>query len=235
MNLRLSIVFATSVLFVFASIAFAQDMVPRPRLISVKGTADINVAPDRVRFELAVNTHDKDLKIAKSQHDERIKKVIGLAHGAGIESKDIETSQLKMGPDYSEEKVPKFIGYEVSQTIDITLKDLSKYESLMTAFLNAGVDRVNDITFFVGETRKYKDQARAEALRAAKEKATAMAAELGQTIGKPWSIDENAGGGYSFYANSTGESNVRVSEEEATVAPGQVTIRAAVMVSFLLE
>ena len=46
------------------------------------------------------------------------RKVFGLARDAGVEAKDIETSTLRMGADYSEEKVPKFLGYEVSANHD---------------------------------------------------------------------------------------------------------------------
>ena len=239
MNRKLAV---GSIALVFAAmgVCFAQDMVPRPRLISVSGTAEINVAPNEVIMQLGVETHDKELRIAKSQHDVRIKKAINLASSAGIEAKDIQTSQLTMGPDYSEEKVPRLLGYEVSQTVTITLKDLSKYESLMTGLLEAGINRVQSVNFYVTETRKYKDEARAKAIRAAKEKATAMAAELGQSIGKPWEIAEDDGGSpfVQTRANSTYGYNAQFGapgEEESTVAPGQVTIRASVRVSFQLE
>jgi uncharacterized protein YggE len=97
------------------------------------------------------------------------------------------------------------------------------------------VNRVDGISFDVVETRKYRDQARSKAMVAAKEKATAMAAELGQTIGKPWEISEQTdGNAYRVMANSVG-SYGKVDSDESTVAPGQVTIRASVKVSFLLE
>jgi len=223
-----------------AGMCSAQEIVPRPRLISVRGTAEINVDPNQVVMEFGVATHDKDLAIAKSQHDSRMKKVIGLARDAGIEAKDIQTDELSMSPTYSEEKVPRLLGYEVSQTLTITLKDPSKYESLITKFLLAGINRVHSVNFSLTETRKYRDEARAKALRAAKEKAIAMAAELGQSIGKPWEILEDDGWSpfVQVSANSTYGYNARSaspSEEESTVAPGQVTIRGSVRVSFQLE
>jgi len=237
MKLRSIVVFVFALLlFAFAEASTAQDCSPRPRLISVSGTAEIDAAPDQVNLSLGIESHDKDLIVAKSQHDGRVKKVIALAHSAGVNPKDIETSALRMAPNYSEEKVPRFLGYEVSQTMEITLKDLSKYEELMTKLLSGGVNRVDNIAFYVGDTRKLKDEARLKAIRAAKEKAVAMATELGQTIGKPWDISEETGwGALQATANSFGSNAPRVVEEEATIAPGQVTIRASVRVSFQLE
>lgn len=241
MKLRLKCAVTFAVLsLVFAPASIAQDNCTRPRLISVTGTAEIQVAPDEVVLRLGIDTRDKDLTRAKSQHDARAKKVLALAHDAGVEAKYIQTSELTMGPEYTLDRNRDLVGYLVMQTIAITLKDLSKYETLMTDLLGAGVNRVNDIDFRVAEPRKYKDEARAKAIRAAREKAVAMAAELGQTVGKPWSISENSesemlNGMYQANASGGGGGGLAPTSEEPTVAPGQVTIRAYVSVSFLLE
>jgi uncharacterized protein len=241
-----AVVFPFLLLSLLTLPALTQDTSPRPRLISVTGTAEVNVAPDEVVLSLGVESRDKDLAIAKAQHDHRVKKLLAEAHDAGVEGKYIQTSMLQMRPDYSDEKVPRFLAYQVSQTIQVTLKDLSKYEHLITKLLEAGVNRVDSVEFLVAEPRKYKDEARAKAIRAAREKAVAMAAELGQTIGKPWDIAEEGFNGLfaqtnysiqmnrsvqaSSYANDGG-----LSAEESTVAPGEVSIRASVRVSFQLE
>jgi len=67
----------------------AQDNFNHPRFISVTGTAEIKVAPDEVALTLAVDSRDKDLSVAKADNDQRIKKVLSIAHAAGVESKNI--------------------------------------------------------------------------------------------------------------------------------------------------
>lgn len=247
MRLNLNaVVFPFLLLSHFTLPALAQDTSPRPRLISVTGTAEVNVAPDEVVLSLGVESRDKDLALAKAQHDHRVKKLLAEAHDAGVEGKYIQTSILQMRPDYSDEKVPRFLAYQVSQTIQVTLKDLSKYEHLITKLLDAGVNRVDSVEFLVAEPRKYKDEARAKAIRAAREKAVAMAAELGQTIGKPWDISEEGFNGLFGYTRNSVQANSYVqasgyandgslSTEESTVAPGEVSVRASVRVSFQLE
>lgn len=226
-------------LFLVASFtaAVAQDSLPRPRLISIVGTAKINVAPDEVILSLSAESRDKVLTTAKEQNDASAKKVMALASEVGIGSKDIRTSALRMNPMYSDDRTPRFLDYEVSQRIVITLKDLTKYETLMTRLLEAGITRVNGISFQVDQTRKYKDEARTKALQAAKEKAIAMAAELGQTVGKPWEISEQSSDNpyYGMLANSISNNSEPAEPQESTVAPGQVTISASVRVSFQLE
>jgi hypothetical protein len=226
--------------FAFASGTSGQENCMHPRLISVTGTAEVNVAPNEAILTFNIETRGKDLTAAKSEHDSRFKKVMTLTNQSGIEQKRISTSNLTIEPDYSEEKIPKFLGYEVSQTIQITLKDVSKYEVLMTGLLQTGVDRVTSARFLVAEPRKYKDEARAKAMQAAREKAVAMAAELSQTVRKPWVISEYEDYGSSFLPMANGIVNSSFGRDksipqESTIAPGQVTMSASVRVSFLLE
>jgi uncharacterized protein YggE len=215
---------------------FAQDNFSHPRIISVTGNAEIKVAPDQASLTLGVDSHDKDLAIAKVDNDKRIKKLLNLAHAAGVDPTNIQTSALTIGPEYSDEKIPKLLGYQVSQTVTVTLRDLSKYEDLMTSSLRAGVNRVDGINFFVADPKKYREEARLQAVRAAREKAKAMAAELGQTIGKPWEVTEQPDiDAQDATANFNFRYKMPMQQEQSTVAGGEVTIRALVRVSFQLE
>jgi uncharacterized protein YggE len=214
----------------------AQDNCGHPRIISVTGNAEIKVAPDEVSLMLGVDSHDKDLAVAKLDNDKRIKKLLTLAHAAGADSKNIKTSALTMGPEYSDEKIPKLLGYQVSQTVAVTLTDLSKYEDLMTNFLRTGVNRVDGINFFVADPKKYREEARLKAVQAAREKAVAMAGQLGQTVGKTWEVTEEPDiDAQDVTANFNTRYKMPMQQEQSTVAGGEVTIRALVRVSFQFE
>lgn len=231
----ISVSIAALIISTQATSVRAQDCSVRPRLISVTGTAEINVAPDEAILNLGIESRDKALAIAKSENDGVVNKIIAVARTTGVDSKDIKTSALQMSPQYSEEKVPRFLAYVVSQSIQLTLKDVSKYEGLVTKLLEAGVNRIDGVEFLVAETRKYKDEARLKAIRAAKEKAVAMAAELDQTIGKPWDVREDSFSASSVQVNANAFAFHGERTDESTVAPGQVAIRASVSVSFQLE
>jgi uncharacterized protein len=235
--LRVIAVLTFSIVFVPRLIA--QDAFNHPRIISVTGTAEIKVVPDEVVLMLGVDSRDKDLTVAKADNDQRMRKLLSLAHSAGVDTKNIQTSALTMDPEYSEEKTPRLLGYHVAQGFTVTLTDLSKYEDLMTSFLKTGVNRVDGINFVVGEPKKHREKARLEAVQAAREKASAMAAQLGQSIGKPWEITEESPNDYSRGGMNANflvmEKRVLAEPDGSTVAGGQVTIQASVRVSFLLE
>jgi uncharacterized protein YggE len=133
----------------------------------------------------------------------------------------------------------------VRKTIVITLKDVSKFEDVFTGALGAGATHVQGVQFRTTELRKYRDQARALAIQAAREKASALAGELGRKIGEPQSIEENSSGWSSSYSARWGGAmtqNVVQNvggggsfSEDGTFAPGQISISARVTVTFDLE
>jgi len=241
---RIGVVAAILFSGMLVPVGVAQESCMHPRIISVTGTAEIKVPPDEAQLTLGIDSHDKDLVVAKTSNDQRIKKVIALVHKAGVEAKNIQTSALTMGPEYTDERIPKLLGYRVSQTVVITLTDLSKYEDLMTGLLKAGVNRVDGVDFLVADPRKYREDARLKAVRAAREKATKMAAELGQSLGKPWELTEGPEPEWAAYSAGHPYANLSVQqrsyagspeEEASTIAGGEVTIRSTVRVSFQLE
>jgi len=220
--------------------ASGQVTCPNQRLITVTGTAEIKVPPDQAILTVGVDSRDRELAAAKGQNDSQVKKALAAAHEAGLEEKDIQTSALTLSANYSDERVPKLLGYEAEQTITLRLRNLKKYESLMTQLLQAGVNRVNGIQFDVSDSRKFKDEARTNAIRAAREKAVAMAAELGQAVGKPWAIEEldveiplaHLQSNAYYLARSV---QLPMGGEESSLGTGQLSLRASVRVSFQLE
>lgn len=217
----------------------------QPRTITVSGSADVRVAPDFVQILLAVETADKTVARAKQTTDERVAKVLATAQRFGIEPKDLQTDRLSIDAAYDSSSYARreANGYVVRRSIAITLRDLKKFEDLMSAVVEAGTNRVEGLEFQTSALRKHRDAARAQALKAAREKATAMAAELGMKIGRPQAIQEYASGaglwGYSGRAGSMAQ-NVSVAQGPAAegsegFAPGQIAVSASVSVTFDLE
>lgn len=232
----------------FALSAWAGDR-PEPRLITVTGDAEVKVAPDEVILTVGVETWNKDLGVAKSQNDERVRKVLALAKEFKIKPKHVQTDHISIEPRYKDNYARRnFIGYFVRKTIVFTLKDISKFESLLSRTLEAGANYVHGIQFRTTELRKHRDRARALAIRAAREKANDLAKELGQKIGKPHTVREDrAGWWYPYNAWWGGRSGRMMAQNvvqdygftsstgESSIALGQVSVNAKVTVSFELK
>lgn len=224
-----------------ASSALAQSTIDRP-LITVVGQAEIMVVPDEVAFNLRVVTMDKDLLAAQAKNDQTVKALLALARQYQIPPTQMQTDHITLSETYTDEDVtkkpPVFLGYTVSKRVAIVLRDVSKAEQLLADIFKSGVTRIDDVDFRTTQIRKYKDQARAMAIKAAQEKATALTREIGQTIGKAYSITEEGLTDRSYsqnISNSAGSVRGSYSDEESTIALGQISITARVVVSFELK
>ena len=141
------------------------------RLITVVGEAEVKVVPDEVIITMAVETSDPDLTEAKKANDARVRKVIGLTKQYGIEEKLVQTGQLSIEPRYRDSyEKREFLGYFVRKRIVVQLKDINKFEDLLSSVLIDGVNYIEGIQFRRSDLERYKEQAQAEAVRAAREK-----------------------------------------------------------------
>ncbi|HEX8852649.1 MAG TPA: SIMPL domain-containing protein [Pyrinomonadaceae bacterium] len=218
----------------------AQQEKSEPRLITVSGEAEVNVVPDEVVFDVVVQTFNKDLRQAKAQTDERIGKLIEMTRRYQIAPRDVQTDYVKLEPRYKGDDNSRLLtGYSVRKDLVFTLRDVSKAEALLSETLESGITRINSIDFRTSQSRKYRDEARALAIKAAREKATAMTRELGQKIGKAYSIEEEGAvnrtsSAANIYSNATsvrGDS----SDLEGTLAIGQIVLSARVVIRFEIE
>lgn len=223
--------------------AYAQQGPPIP-LVTVSGQAEIMVVPDEVVFTLRAVNVDKDLLKAQAANDATIKKALAVARQYGIAAEQVQTSYISIDEKYTEyeDRKPRvFLGYEAEKKIAIILRDVKRAEGLLTDLLKAGLNRIDDIDFRSTKVREYRVQARALAIRAAREKAAAFAAEIGQTIGKAIFINEEGINSNANYAANNVNRNVSTSvsgsysSEDSAIALGQISITARVTVSFELK
>lgn len=231
------------------TVSTAQSPFQAPQTIAVSGTAEVKVAPDEVTIVLGVQTSDKDLLIAKSQNDERVKAILKAATDLGVEPQHIQTDYINIEPRYTDSYLESgFVGYFVRKTVVVTLKNPSKFEALLTNVLVAGANYVQGIEFRTTELRKHRDQARSLAIKAAREKAEALSGELGLKVGRAMTIHEDSGGSWFPYGSlwgggyRGGAQNViqnsgtsSAPADGSAIALGQISVFATVGVTFQLE
>ncbi|HAS87044.1 MAG TPA: hypothetical protein DCS31_09675 [Candidatus Competibacteraceae bacterium] len=220
--------------------------------ITVGGEAVVNAKPDKIVIRLGIETWDTNIANAKEKNNEILKKTIGVTKESGVSDKDVQTDHLSIEPRWRDQyRNEGFIGYFVRNSIVVTVTDIAKVEGLVTKALQAGVNYLHGVDYETTELKKYREQARELALKAAAEKAEKMAAVLGQSIGPPLQIHEDHAGSYRWYGSSWGgwgygqsqamSQNVAQNapggsgEASETIAPGTIAIRANVNVVFELH
>jgi uncharacterized protein YggE len=101
--------------------------------ISVSGDAQVNVVPDRVTIFLGVETRNKDLDLASAQNDSLVRQVLAAARKQAIDTSDIQTDFIHVDLKYEHDDSTVVEHYKVTKEIQVVLKDVSKFESLVAA------------------------------------------------------------------------------------------------------
>ncbi|MBS2005392.1 MAG: SIMPL domain-containing protein [Cyanobacteria bacterium SZAS TMP-1] len=223
-----------------------DGLMKRPRTIETTGSAVVNVVPDEVLLQVGVQTFNSQLPAASSENNDRTKDLIDLGKKYGISAEDIQTSSLTIEPVHKNDREDsKITGYRVRKDISFDLKDLSKMELLLAEAIKNGASTIGNMEFKTTKLRKYKDQARVEAAKAAREKAVALAQALGAELGKVQKIKEipMSDIGYQRPYASNINLNVATSPEippddtanSGSFAAGKMTVQASVEVTWELE
>lgn len=220
----------------------------RPK-INVNGEAVVYVKPDKIVVSLGIETWDQEIMAAKQKNNDILSKAKAATRGLGVPDKEIQTDHLSIQPRYKDEyRKEDFLGYFVRNSLVVTLTETNKVEGLITEVLQAGVNYIHGIDFETTQFKKYREQARELALKAAKEKAEKMALVLGQSVGAPIQISESYGGAYYSSVSGWGYSRGIATTQNAvqdlrgesgefsdTVALGKISVRANVAVVFELK
>lgn len=219
------------------------------RTVTVSGAAVINVTPDRALIQLGVQTNGQTPDGTQTANFLAMQRVMNSIKSLGVDAKDIATDYYIVYPVYDDYNSLYIKGYRLSNTLSITLRDISLVDDVIIEALKAGANEVQQVQFYSSELRKYRDQARQLAVIAATEKAQALADAAGTSTGCVISIDENTwaqfyGGWYggrqmalwaqNVYQNADPGSGI-TELEDSPLSLGKITVRAEVSVRFSLE
>ncbi len=229
--------------FVFGSLVLAamlsaaENELPG---VTVFGTATTQVAPDQMVWHLTANNRGPKLSIVAEQHTKLVQQVLGFLKEHGIKDSDLQTSQMEFGENWeykNQSRVKE--GYFASTQVSVRTANLATYKPLWLGLAEMSGVTVAGVNYDHSKRIAYQNETRRMAIRAAKEKATEMAKDLGSEIAEPLRIEEDLSvneawrAGASNFSNSVATEGDRGAEQE-TLAPGTIPIRIRVKATFRL-
>ncbi|MDJ0512599.1 MAG: SIMPL domain-containing protein, partial [Methyloceanibacter sp.] len=139
------------------------------RTISLSASGTVKAPPDMVSVSTGVTSEGQTAQAALSKNTGAMTKVVETLKGAGVEAKDIQTTDFSVSPIYekkSKESRATFItGYRVSNNVNITVRDVKKLGGVLDKVVQAGANQIGAINFGVAEPEKMKDEARKLAMQ----------------------------------------------------------------------
>lgn len=175
------------------SLLSLQALAAERALITVKGEATSEFPPDFVRIDVVVSATEKTVDEAKADVDTRTRSLLDAMESFNLEDKDLAFSGVEVSRSYKydENDNEELVGYDVTRSIEIKLRDLEAYEPLVETLARAGADGIGSPQADVDDRHRLKTLALKEATLNAKLKAEEIASGLGVAVGRPFEIGED--------------------------------------------
>lgn len=201
-------VLAILALFLFAKTWATVDSMGDVKLgdtptITVTGTGKASTPPTIAQVSFTVEERASSEQDAQAMATKKTDAALAALKKLGIEDKDIKTTGYQIYPQYETPNckpgVPcpqstKVSSYQVSQSVEIKVRDTAKAGEVLLALGTAGVQNVSGPNFIVDDPSAVQAEARGKAIVDAREKAGVLAGQLGVRLGKVVSFSENGGG-----------------------------------------
>lgn len=217
----------------FMTMSYSQEQ-KQFSTINVSGEGKIKVIPDHALIAVSIETKGTKAQDVKKENDNTMDAILKFIKKSNIAKEDFQTQRVSLNPNF--DYVKKKYNYVATQSIQIVLKDLSKYDELMEALVDEGINKIDNVEFKSSKMKELQSEARKLAIKDAKSKAEDFVSVLGQKVGKAILISDNSQT-YNphpvMYAMKSMSMDESVPKE--TLAAGEIEITANVSVSFILE
>ncbi|OBG35199.1 MULTISPECIES: SIMPL domain-containing protein [Mycolicibacter] len=196
-----------------------------PRQVTVVGTGEVQGVPDTLTTEAGIEFVAGDVTSAMNQTSERQQAVIDALVDAGVDRKDISTTQVSLQPQYGNPDASgsaNITGYRAGNTIRVKVERDSASQ-VLAVIVRAGGDatRINGVSYSIEDDSALVRGARERAFNDAKDRAEQYAQLSGLRLGQVISISEIAG---ETPPTPVGMPMPRAMAAAPPVEPGQQTV-----------
>ena len=216
--------------------AFSAEQVKERKTITVQGSSNVTAAPTIAYVSIGGTTFNKNAATAQSENAVKMDRVYKTLASLGIKKDKIKTVNYNISPRYDyKNNVATLAGYNVINSIRVTVMDLKKVSDVLDMTVKEGVNQSNSISFGVTDEERDKLylQALSQAVVNAKEKANTIATAAGITISKPANIIEGSSAHF-VQPNYRAMDMAKMASEAAPtpISEGEMTIGANVTVIY---
>lgn len=191
----------------------------------------IKTVPDMATLTLAVETASAKAEEAAAMNAETMRKVLDALKDNGVSDTDLRTASLVLNARNSPRDQPplRIIGYEATNTLSVTVRNLARLSLLIQQATAAGANNIRGVRFSLLKPEALLDDARSEALKKAMLKADLYANVAGLKVSQIVEIRDDGEVGY-------GEQTRSLSKSAAPpIEAGEIALSVGLEVIFELE
>jgi uncharacterized protein YggE len=206
----------------------------RKRAITVNGQGKVSFPPDIATIQTGVVTHRAAAADALSANSEVMNDITDLLKTFDIASKDIQTSNINVRPDYKRNergsRENEIVGYQVTNQLNVKVHNLEDLGKILDALVKAGSNQISGVAFGVDNPESLLNEARRMAVKDARSRAELYAQVAGVNVGEVLSISE----GPLDFPQPMHFGRILAAESNASVpvSPGELEFQVNVNMSF---
>jgi len=201
--------------------------------ITLSGHGEVQAVPDIATVYFTVESSKATQAESSTEVNTKMGKILEFLKTSGVEEKDIKTEGYTSYPKYSNPTPcpvyydtmiyppcrageSKITGYTVSESVTVKVRKVDDASKIIDGINKIGVTNMSGPNFTIDDEDALKAEARKKAIDDAREKAKALAKDLGVRLGRISSFSEGGGyGGSMYYAKE-------MSLDSAGCAPAQL-------------
>jgi uncharacterized protein YggE len=200
--------------------------------IEVTGTAEMNIVPDEI--EITISVSEKDFK-TKQSFPEYEKEIISRLKAIGINIEK-EFSIMDINSRLKSSFLKRNDVYNAKQYV-VVVHDASTANKIFESLEKMGINNMVISKFNHSDIEKYRREVKINAVKAAKEKASALAQAIGQTAGRALYIAEINVQPWqnNMYSNQVINMNKEMDEGGDTVDFQKIKLKSSYTIRFELK
>lgn len=218
----------------------ASDTAADEHVIHATGTGNVIGTPDRAQVTFSVQTENIDVRRAQAENALRMARVQDALIAAGIPRDGLKTTGYSIYPVYEESKEflsPKIKTYQVTNSLTVTLHNVSKTGEVIDTAVANGINQATSIQFMLSDEQAQvlRTEALKEAVSRARSDADTVSAAMGTTITGVRKAE--IGGGYTpvYFQNYALDRAVPVSAAATPIESGDITVSATVTITYAIS
>lgn len=163
--------------------------------LDISATGDVTRVPDIAIITAGVVTRSATAGAALQQAAVRMNRVVAALKRAGVEDRDIQTSNINLNPEYTyaNNQPPKLNGYTASNQLTIRFRDIANSGKILDALVAEGANQINGPSLTIDKPEAALDEARARAVAVARARADLYARSLGLRVVRVVAVSESGG------------------------------------------
>jgi uncharacterized protein YggE len=226
---------------------FGRPTAPATDTITVNGSGQATLPPDIARVTFTVQNTAATVAAAQEATTKQANAALAFVKEQGVADKDVKTLSYNIYPQYSypapckpgmmcpQYDNPKITGYQVSETVQVKVRDLAAVGGLLSGIGKLEVQNVSGPEFALDDPTAGYNAARADAIADAQTQAETLSAQLGVHLGKIVNFSESSGGyPMPMYGMGAGKADMAVSSAPS-VPTGENSYNASVSITYAIR